>query len=800
MKFTLSWLKDHLETDADLETITDTLTALGLEVEDVEDRGAELAPFTVAYVVKAEKHPDADKLQVCEVDTGDGIEQVVCGAPNARTGMKGVFARSGLTVPGNGMLLKPTKIRGVESNGMLVSEREMGLSDAHEGIIEMPDDAALGVPFAQILGLDDPMIEIAITPNRQDCLGVRGIARDLAAAGLGTLKPDPYGAVEGTYTSPVNIELRLGEMEAPACPVFTGRYIKGVKNGPSPDWMQRRLTAIGLRPISALVDVTNYISYDRARPLHVYDADELTGDIHVRIAKQDETLLALDEKDYTLAGEECVIADDSGPIALGGVMGGVGTGCTEETTNVVLESALFDPLRTAYTGRTLNIDSDARYRFERGVDSDYVIGGAEAATRMILDMCGGEVSEIVVAGAVPDWERIIDLRPARVSALAGIDVPAAEAVRILESLGFVVEEMGDVIQVQVPSWRVDVEGEADLVEEVTRVYGYNAIPAVPLPALTDIVTPAVDLPQRRVRQVRRLLASRGLHEAITWSFVSSKYAALFGGGDPATILENPISSELDAMRPSMLPGLLEAAGRNMDRGFGGANLFEVGPQFAGDMPEDQSTVAAGLRALLQHRRHWQESAPPMLALDAKADALAALEAVGAPVANLRVATEAPDWYHPGRSGALMLGPKTVLAHFGELHPRILREMDVRGHAGAFEVYLDNVPARARKRTSRPALNASDLPAVERDFAFVVETAVAAQDLLAAARGADKALIEDVSLFDLYEGEGLGDGKKSLAICVRLQPIEKTLTDAEIDAVADKVVAAVAKATGGTLRG
>ncbi|MFN3231372.1 MAG: phenylalanine--tRNA ligase subunit beta [Alphaproteobacteria bacterium] len=800
MKFTLSWLKDHLETEADLETITDTLTALGLEVEEVVDQGASLAPFTVASVVKAEKHPDADKLQVCQVDTGNGIEQVVCGAPNARTGMKGVFARSGLTVPGNGMLLKPTKIRGVESNGMLVSEREMGLSDAHEGIIEMPDDAELGVPFARILGLDDPMIEIAITPNRQDCLGVRGIARDLAAAGLGTLKPDPYGTVPGTFASPVSIQLKLDDVEAPACPVFTGRYIRGVRNGPSPDWMQRRLTAIGLRPISALVDVTNYLSYDRARPLHVYDADKLAGDIHVRIAKTGETMLALDEKDYTLAGEECVIADDSGPIALGGVMGGMSTGCTEETTNVVLESALFDPLRTAYTGRTLNIDSDARYRFERGVDSAYVVGGAEAATQLILDICGGEVSEIVVAGAVPDWGHTIDLRPTRVSALAGIDVSAAESIRILESLGFAAEEVGGVIQVQVPSWRVDIEGEADLVEEVTRVYGYNAIPSVPLPDLTDVPVPALDLSQRRVRTVRRLLASRGLNEAITWSFVSSAYAALFGGGDAATVLDNPISSELDAMRPSMLPGLLEAAGRNMDRGFDAAELFEVGPQFAGDMPEDQSTVAAGVRALLHHRRHWQDAPVPQLALDAKADALTALEAVGAPVANLRVSTEAPGWYHPGRSGALMLGPKTVLAHFGEVHPRIMREMDVRGHAGAFEIYLDNVPARARKRTSRPALNASDLPAVERDFAFVVDQEIAAQDLLAAARSADKALIEDVSLFDLYEGEGLGDGKKSLAICVRLQPAEKTLTDEEIDAVANKVVTAVSKATGGTLRG
>jgi len=800
MKFTLSWLKDHLDTTADLKTITDTLTAIGLEVEGVEDPGRDLAPFTVALVVNAHKHPDADKLQVCEVDTGSGIEQVVCGAPNARAGLKAVFAKSGLTIPANGMVLKPTKIRGVDSNGMLVSEREMGLSDEHTGIIEMPDDAEIGVPFAQVLGLDDPVIEIAITPNRQDCLGVRGIARDLAAAGLGTLKPDPYGTVEGTFDSPVGIHLKLAEEDATACPVFVGRFIRGVKNGPSPDWLQRRLTAIGLRPISALVDVTNYISYDRARPLHVYDAARLTGDIQVRIAEAGETVLALDGKEYAMEGAECLIADDAGPLGLGGVMGGEDSGCTEETTDLVLESALFDPLRTAYTGRTLGIDSDARYRFERGVDPNYVVPGAEAATKLILDICGGEASQLVVAGDVPDWHRLIDLRPGRVKALAGIDVSAADCVRILESLGFVAEEIDDVIQVQVPSWRMDVEGEADLVEEVTRIYGYDSIPSVPLPDMTDVVAPAVDPVQRRVRTMRRALAARGLNEAVTWSFVSSKHAALFGGGAPALMLENPISSELDSMRPSMLPALVEAVGRNMDRGFHDVSLFEVGPQFAGDQPDDQSTVAAGVRALLRHARHWQESPEPMLAFNAKADALAALEAAGAPVANLRVSTEAPGWYHPGRSGALMLGPKTVLAHFGELHPRVLRELDVKGRAGAFEIYLDAIPFRARKRTTKPALVASDLPAVERDFAFVVDSGIAAQDLIAAARGADKALIEDVSLFDLYEGEGLGNDKKSLAICVRLQPFEKTLTDAEIDAVAAKVVEAVSKATGGVLRG
>lgn len=800
MKFTLSWLKDHLDTAADLKTITDTLTAIGLEVEGVEDNGAVLAPFTVAYVIKAEPHPNADKLRVCQVDTGSETVQVVCGAPNARTGLKAVFARSGLTVPATGLVLKPSEIRGVASNGMLVSEREMGLSEAHDGIIEMPEDAPLGVPFATVLGMDDPVIEINITPNRQDCLGVRGIARDLAAAGIGTLKPAPVTPVKGTFASPVGISLTLDPEDAPACPVFVGRTIRGVRNGPSPAWMQRRLKAIGLRPISALVDITNYLSFDRARPLHVYDAARLTGGIHVRVANPGEQLAALDGKTYELPEAACVIADDAGALGLGGIMGGEASGCTEETTEVVLESALFDPLRIAYTGRTLGINSDARYRFERGVDSQFVIGGAEEATRLILEICGGEASELVIAGAVPPWSKTAEMRPDRVRTLTGIDIPAADSVRRLESLGFTAEEMGGVIVAQVPSWRTDIEGEADLVEEVARIHGYHAIPSTILPRLTETIKPAVNARQRQVRGARRVLAARGMNEAVTWSFTSSALADLFGGVPDRLKLVNPISSELDAMRPSVLPNLVDAAGRNADRGFTSVALFEVGAQYAGDAPEDQTTVAGGVRAGINHGRHWSEASGPVSVFDAKADALALLDALGAATANLRITTDAPAWYHPGRSGRLMLGPKNCLARFGELHPRVLKAMDVKGPVVAFEVFVDNIPVKERKRTSKPALAASPFQAVERDFAFVVAASVNAQDLLNAAAGADKQLIESVSLFDIYEGAGVGEGNKSLAIAVRLQPTDRTLTDTDIDSVSKKIIAAVEKATGGKLRG
>ncbi|MFQ5773414.1 MAG: phenylalanine--tRNA ligase subunit beta [Kiloniellaceae bacterium] len=800
MKFTLKWLKDHLETQAALDEIVAKLTMIGLEVDAVEDRAAELAPFTVAYVKEARPHPNADRLSVCIVDTGAQEVQVVCGAPNARTGMKGVFAPAGSFIPGTDMVLRPGVIRGEPSDGMLVSEREMGISDEHEGIIELPDDAVVGTPFAEILGLDDPVIDVAVTPNRGDCLGVRGIARDLAAAGFGRLKPLDLSPVPGTFESPIRWVRDLPAGKEDACPFVAGRTFRDVRNRPSPKWLQGRLRAIGLRPISALVDITNYVTYDLNRPLHVFDADKVKGDLVMRMAREGEEVLALDGNTYRLDPEMVVIADDAGPEGIGGVMGGEGSGCTEDTTNVFVEVALFDPVRTAATGRKLGILSDARYRFERGLDPRSAVWGAEVAARLVLDICGGEASEVVSAGALPDRRRRIALRPKRVAALGGVDVPPDEQTRILTDLGFEVESNGEALSVGVPSWRNDIEDEACLVEELLRIHGYDAIPQVALEREAPLPRPAVTPAQRRAGHARTALAWRGLDEAVTFSFVSGRDAALFGGVADDLRLVNPISADLDVMRPSVLPGLAAAAARNADRGFADAALFEVGPQYADATPEGQTLVAAGLRAGRAGPRHWAARARAVDAFDAKADALAVLSACGAPVDKLQVTTDAPSWYHPGRSGVLRLGPG-ALANFGELHPRVLRGFELRGPAAAFEVYLGRIPLpRAREGKARSAPDISAFHPVERDFAFVVDADVPAEALLRAARGADRKLVSNVTLFDVYVGEGIEAGKKSLAISVTLQPRERTLTDAEIDAVAAEIVAQVAKATGGVLRG
>jgi len=806
MKFTLSWLLDHLETDASLDEIANKLTAIGLEVEGVEDKAAELAPFTIAHVVEARQHPDADRLRVCIVDTGEEQVQVVCGAPNARTGMKGVFAPTGTHIPGTGMDLKKGVIRGQESNGMLCSEREMGLSDDHEGIIDLPEDAPLGQPFADYLGLNDPVIEIAITPNRQDALGVHGIARDLAAAGLGTLKPFDRDAIPGTFDSPKVWKRDLPADREDACPFVAGRYFRGVKNGPSPDWLQRRLREIGLRPISALVDITNLVTYDLARPLHVFDGSKLAGDLTMRMARDGETILALDGRDYTLTEDMTVIADDNGVHGIGGLMGGELTGCQPETTEVFLEVALFDTLRTAATGRKLSLNSDARYRFERGVDPESALWGVEVATRLILELCGGEASHVFSAGTLPDWKRAVAFRPSRLVSLGGLAVPEAEIDRILTAQGYTVEAKSEVDgeatwTIAIPSWRVfdiDADGEADVVEDVLRVYGYDRIPAVsvvPDGVSVQTVTPA----QRRVRLARRALAARGMLEAVTWSFMDDGKAKLFGGATPLTTLENPITTDLDVMRPSILPNLIEAAQRNADRGYPDVALFEIGPQFAGNEPDEQQIMATGLRAGSMTGRQWLEAPRTADAFDAKADALAALEAAGAPVGNLQIATDAPAWYHPGRSGALRLGNR-VLATFGELHPRVLRALDAKGPMAGFELFFDNLPPHKDKGTkSRALLHPSPFQPVERDFAFVLDRDTPADKVIRAARNADKALVSDVTVFDVYEGANIGADRKSVAIAVTLQPTEKTLTDAEIDAVSDKIVAAVAKQAGGELR-
>jgi phenylalanyl-tRNA synthetase beta chain len=796
MKLTLAWLKEHLETTASLDEIVARLVMLGLEVESVTDRAKALAPFRVARVVSAEPHPDADRLRVCVVDTGEERVQVVCGAPNARAGMKGVFAPAGITIPGTGLQLKKGVIRGVESNGMLVSEREMGLSDEHAGIIDLPEDAPVGAPFAQVMGLDDPVLDVKVTPNRGDCLGVRGIARDLAAAGLGTLKPLRTEPVPGEFKSPIGVH--LAAIEESACPLFIGRYLRGVRNGPSPAWLQDRLRAIGLRPISALVDITNFITYDLNRPLHVFDADKVDGDLVVREARNGERLAALNGRTYELEKGMTVIADARGVESLGGVIGGEASGCTLGTTNVFIEAALFDPIRTALTGRQLNLQTDARYRFERGVDPDFVRTGIEIATRMVLELCGGTPSEVYVAGAVPDWRRTIGLRPDRVRSLAGADVPADEIRRILVALGFGVGDAKPLIAVTPPPWRGDIEGEADLVEEVARVWGYDRVPAVPLERQTALPKPALTPAQRRVFMARRALGARGLVEAVTFSFLPSAQAALFGGGKPALAVANPISSDLDAMRPSILPNLLVAAQRNADRGIPNAALYEVGPQYESDAPEGQREMASGVRVGRTGAKHWADPSAPVDAFLAKADALAALAAAGAPVDNLQITADPPAWYHPGRAGVLRLGGK-ALALFGELHPNVLLELDVEGPAVAFEVFLDALPPVKARGRARPLLKMSPFQPVERDFAFVVDAALPAENLLRAARGVDRALVSEVRLFDVYQGKGLPEGKKSLAITVVLQPETATLTDEQIEAFSARLVAQVAKATGGELR-
>ena len=799
MKFTLSWLKDHLDTDASLSEITETLTDIGLEVEAVTDPAASLAAFRVAEIISAEPHPDADRLKLCRVDTGSEILQVVCGAPNARAGLKGVFAPPGSTIPTSGMQLKKTKIRGVDSHGMMCSESELGLSDAHDGIIELPDTAETGSQAAGALGLDDPVIEIAITPNRPDCLGVHGIARDLAAAGLGRLKSGAVPPVQGEGPCAVPVDIAAAALASNACPVFAARLVSGVRNGPSPAWLQRRLEAIGLRPISALVDITNYISFDRGRPLHVYDADKLQGGITVRPGTAGETLRALDGNDYTLTPEACVIADDSGAIGLGGIMGGDATGSTDDTVNVLIESAYFDPVRTAATGRQLGIESDARYRFERGVDPAFVIPGLELATQMVVEICGGRATEIAVAGTPPSLAAPIAFRPERVRQLTGMDITDARSVQILESLGFSVDAALVPIMVQPPSWRPDIHGEPDLIEEIARIEGLDRLPVTALPAFAN-PAPVLSIAQRRIRWAQRCLAGRGLHEAVTWSFTSSEQAALFGGGQPALMLANPISSELGAMRPGLLPNLLAAAKRNADRGQNSFGLFEVGPQYAGDTPDEQSCAATGIRLGDYCPRHWTGGQRQADIFDVKADALAILEALGGAVRKMHVTADAPDWYHPGRSGVIRLGPKNILGHFGEIHPRILDHFEIRESVVGFEVILDALPLpKRRTTTSRGPLSASDLQAVTRDFAFILDTDIPADAVLSAAAGADP-LIQDVRLFDLYEGEHVPAGKKSLAISITVQPSDKTLTDAEIDAIAAKLVEKVTHATGGALRG
>jgi phenylalanyl-tRNA synthetase beta chain len=715
--------------------------------------------------------------------------------------MKAVFAKPGVVIPVSGEALKIGTIRGLESRGMLCSGRELLLSDDHDGIIELAVDAVVGEPAAKALGLNDPVIDVSITPNRGDATSVYGIARDLAASGLGRLREGDLSPVPGKFKSPITTMLDFPAGEEHAAPMFAGRFIRGVKNGPSPQWLQDWLKAVGLRPISALVDITNFLSLDRGRPLHVFDAGKLKGNLRARFAKDGEQLIALDGKTYTLDSNMVVIADDEAARGIGGVMGGEDSSCTDTTTVVFVESALFDPIRIARAGRILGILSDARYRFERGVDPEFVVPGLELATKMILKFCGGEPSEIVVAGKVPDWRRGIIFDPSDVKKLGGVDVTGQEIAQIFSRLGFEFDNAHPLHprpwQVAPPSWRPDIEGSADLVEEVVRIHGLDKVPSMPLPRHEAVAKVTLTPSQRRTRIVRRMLAARGFHETINFTFIPRAHAKLFGGGDDARQLENPIAADLDAMRPSVLPSLLAAAQRNQARGFSDMMLFEIGAQFESGMPEAQNHVAAGIR-IGAGARNWSKSTHAADAFDAKADMLAALDAaMGAPM-TAPVKAGAAAWYHPGRSGTLALGPK-VIAQFGELHPAILAAFDIKGPASAFEIFLDAIPEPKAKGKARSTFTPSPYPAVERDFAFVVDTNVTAEDVLKAAKGVDRALIERADLFDVYEGKGVPEGKKSLAISVRLQPKDKTLTDVEIDAVAQKIIAGVTKATGATLR-
>ncbi|NII57582.1 phenylalanine--tRNA ligase subunit beta [Sphingomonas aerolata] len=803
MKFTLSWLKQHLETTATLDQIVDALTRIGLEVEGVENPGEKLAAFKIAKVLSAERHPQADKLQILSVDAGDGPLQVVCGAPNARAGLVGVFGAPGAYVPGLDVTLKLASIRGVESNGMMCSTRELELGEDHDGIIELPEDAPIGTPYPDYAGLTDPVIDVAITPNRQDCMGVRGIARDLAAAGMGTLTPLIFDPIVTDGAGP-----SVRTEDAAGCPAFFAQTVTGVTNGESPDWMRRSLLAIGQKPISALVDITNYLMIDLGRPLHVYDRAKLSGGLVARKAKDGEQVVALNGKTYMLDASMTVIADDVAVHDIGGIMGGEHSGVSADTTDVLIECAYFDPDHIARTGQKLTLTSDARSRFERGVDPAFLDEGLAIATALVLHVCGGTASEVTRSGEVPSEPRVIHYDPRLSADLGGLHVAPERQARTLLSLGFTIgaiksaDAFSDALfstiegkwPVTVPSWRRDVDGPADLVEEVVRIEGIDNIPSTPLPRMPGVAKPTATPEQKLERRSRRAAAARGLDEAVTWSFLSEAEAAPFGGG--AWTLANPISEDLKVMRPSLLPGLLAATGRNLKRGQQSVRLFEIGRRYLADAERATlGVVLAGDR----RPRGWRDGkAASFDAFDAKAEALALLAASGAPVDNLQVMGEAGDAWHPGQSGTLRLGPKTVLASFGMLHPLVLKAFDLDGAVAAVEIYLDAIPPKRASGFARPAYTPPALQAVRRDFAFLVPAALATDALVRAVKGADKAAIVSARVFDVFTGQGVEDGHKSVAVEIVLQPTAKSFTDEELKAVADKVVAAAAK-QGASLR-
>ncbi|EKE10336.1 MAG: hypothetical protein ACD_16C00053G0002 [uncultured bacterium] len=784
MRFTLSWLKEHLETSATLDEISEKLTNIGLLVDKIKNLGEVLTPFTICEIIEAKKHPNADRLQVCQVQTGEELIQVVCGAKNARKGLKAVLARPGQIIPSTQQVLKVGKVRDVESYGMMCSGEELLLEETSEGIIEVDSKAPVGQSYAQWLGLDDPLIEIEVTPNRGDCLGIHGVARDLAASGIGKLKPLKTEKVPGTFPCPLPLSVDLE-----ACPHFTGRVIQGVKNGPSPKWLQEKLRSIGLRPISALVDITNFFIYDRCRPLHVFDADKIKGKLMVRTSKEGETFKALDGKTYTLSEDMTVITDDSGIISLAGIMGGESTACDDTTKNVFLEAAFFDPIRTSITGRVLNIFSDSRHRFERWVDPLSTLPGLEAATKMILDLCGGTASKIVEEGTPPFEEIEVPFLSPHLESLGGLYVDSLEVEKIFTALGFKLLEADNGYGLIPPSWRSDIAQEADLIEEVLRMVGYNKIPSVPYGERPE--KKPLDSRQERRFAIRDCLAGQGLIETITWSFMSEREASLFGGIPETLLLNNPISQELNGMRPSLLPNLLKAALQNQNRAHETITLFEVGPQYFNTTPDGQDLVAAGLRAGF-FEKSWCEMKRPVDIYDAKADAFALFDLI-----HLcpQVDPKGPNWYHPGRSATLKFGPQ-VMGYFGELHPRVLKAFDLKGPVVAFEIFIDRLPFLKKKTTAKPKLELSPYQPVDRDFAFVVGASVSAESLIKAVFKADTSLLYSLTIFDVFEME---HEKKSIALRVRFQSKDRTLTEKEIQAISDKIISSVAKEVGGVLR-
>lgn len=804
MKFTLSWLKDHLDTNAGLEEIIQKLTAIGLEVEGITDPSKIYEPFTVAFVQDAKQHPNADRLKICMVKTSDGsVHQVVCGAPNARAGMKGIFAPPGSYIPGTDLHLKKGNIRGEDSFGMLVSEEEMSLSNKSDYIIEVPDEIEVGTPLARIYGLDDPVIEIGLTPNRADCACVRGIARDLSAAGLGSLKPLTVTEVEGTFDSTVSVIIPDDPDVKKACPLFLGRLIKGVKNGPSPQWLQQRLKAVGLRPISALVDITNYLTIGLNRPLHVFDADTLTGDVHIRFSKDGETLDALNDKNYTLEEGITAVCDDSGVLGLGGIIGGTKTGCTDETTNVFLECACFDPVRTAVTGRRLQIDSDARYRFERGIDPDFTPEGMEIATQMILDLCGGKAGTVVTAGDIPDNRRTLDFDPDYTLQLMGTAVPVNTQKETLKALGFTVDDKQVPWKVTRPPWRHDIFDAPDIVDEIIRLYGFENIQPVSVRKETAEITSPLTEKSRQACILRSVLADAGLEECVSWSFVNRDLAAHFTDDlekRKLLTLLNPISSETDHMRPTPLTNLLQAAKTNIDKGGISLALYEVGPGFDNPGPEGQNLIAAGLRVGPAGRRNWTSELEnrPVDVFDVKADVMAGLDSLGGFGNKASVMRDAPDWYHPGKSGTFKLG-STILAFFGMIHPAILEAMDMEGPVAAFEIFPQNLPRRGKKQAARKHMDLPPLQPVRRDFAFIADESQEGQNIVKAVLASDKNLITDAHIFDVYQGKGIDPGKKSIAVEVTLQPFEKSLNEKDLEELTDRIRESVNKKTEAILR-